>query len=277
MHFKFIETQHPLLKEYIEGFYLFDTSKSEKPLECIVFPSNHIIISAYRDTAISISPTRVHFTENKKSPFVSTITFALEKPVSGIYEDNTREITFCFNPLGFNHFIDNDLADHFKSGISFFDLFDDFETGMLELFKEQDEKILQQKAESYWISKLREKDLGLLKNVVARLQEDTEITLENIAEELGVSRQHITRLFDKHICKTPATFKKVARFRKTLQNSVQNLRAKKNLTSLTYESLFYDQSHLIKNFQSLTGMTPGKFFKGNKAFKNGNINWFFPG
>lgn len=277
MFFKFIETKHPVLKKYIEGFYLLNTIKSASTLELIAFPSNKIIISAYKATAIKMTPGRVQFTEKKDHPFASTIAFALEQPVTGIYSGNIEEITFCFNPLGFNYFIEGDLADHYKSGIRFFNYFEDFEETMQGLFNGQDEKVIQQKTENYWLSRLQKKKLALPEEIIGRLQEDTEHSIAGIAKDLGVSRQHITRLFEKHICKTPSTFKKIARFRKTLQNRVQNLRAQKNLTSLTYESLFYDQSHLIKDFQSLTGMTPKKFFSGNRSFKNGNINWFFPG
>ncbi len=275
MHFKFIETRHPVLKEYLEGFYIFDTLGDDSPPELLVFPSNHTIISAYRNTEIRVGEDQVRFTENKQHDFDATIVYTLERPVTGIYTSNIREISFCFHPLGFNYFIDKDLVHYFKAGVRSFDLFEDFEERIQVLFELQDEELLQEKAEQYWLSKLQRKELATIKNIITGIQEDTERSIDIIAQQAGMSRQHITRMFDRHIGRTPSAFRKVARFRKALQNRVQNLKAQKSLTGLTYESLFYDQSHLIKDFHSLTGMTPKQFFKGNKAFKNGNINWYF--
>lgn len=275
VYFKFIETQHPLLKEYLEGFYLFHTSGGSQKIEYLVFPSNHIIISAYSGTEINIGPDQVTFVENSSCPIRATVAYALEKPVAGTYLNEIKEITFCFHPLGFNHFIEADLIHYHRTGIHSFELFEDFEVLLQQLFEEQDEEALQQKAEGYWLEKLREKDFGLLQHIVLQILDNPDRPVEEIATSSGVSRQYIGRLFERHICKTPSAFKKIARFRRTLQNRVQNLRAQKNLTKLTYESLFYDQSHLIKDFQRLTGMTPKKFFKGNKVFKNGHINWYF--
>jgi AraC-like DNA-binding protein len=35
----------------------------------------------------------------------------------------------------------------------------------------------------------------------------------------------------------------------------------KNLTELSYENLFYDQSHFIRDFKELTKITPSVFFE----------------
>ena len=52
------------------------------------------------------------------------------------------------------------------------------------------------------------------------------------------------------------------------------LKEEKNLTVVGYEALFYDQSHMVKAFKSLTGFTPKQFFEGIEL-KNGAGNWFF--
>ena len=39
---------------------------------------------------------------------------------------------------------------------------------------------------------------------------------------------------------------------------------KKSMTQLTFDNGYYDQSHFIHDFKSLTGLTPKAFFKAGK-------------
>lgn len=52
MYFKFIRPKNELLKKYLEGFYIFETEREEDAMEYLVFPSNHTVISIYKNTAL---------------------------------------------------------------------------------------------------------------------------------------------------------------------------------------------------------------------------------
>ncbi|MGS2739939.1 AraC family transcriptional regulator [Sinomicrobium sp. M5D2P17] len=77
-----------------------------------------------------------------------------------------------------------------------------------------------------------------------------------VQEELdtGISPRQLRRLFDFYIGSTPKTFSKVVRFQNILQAkpSIQSLRGNK----LFFDAGYYDQSHFIKEFKSMYGMTP---------------------
>ncbi|MFT3980035.1 MAG: helix-turn-helix domain-containing protein [Ferruginibacter sp.] len=277
VHFRFHYTRHPRLRDLLEGFYIFETSPGNESMEYVVFPSNHIVLSIFKNTGYNIGETGIEIKESAATPFLSLLTFNVDRPTCCRYTGSVKEICFCFKPLGFNHFIDNTLKEHYREGSIPFSLSLGFENEMLALLETTDEQALQEKAEWFWLSQLKEKNLTQAEAVVQMLLQNPQTDISVIAAELSVSRQHIARLFDTHLCKTPSAFRKIARFRETLQNRVRVLRQEENLTALTYESFFYDQSHLIKDFKKLTGMSPRTFFKGNRAFENGNINWFFPG
>lgn len=269
MNFKFIDTRHSVLKKYMEGFYIFET-EPHHALEYIVFPSNHTIISVYRQTRLQFNSREIHLTAHAKNPPVAIISLALQNPVIASYKNKTREIAFCFYPLGINHFVTKNLNSLYTENIQLFNWFPDFNAFISEIINEGNSTALQNKIEAYWLAKLQAKDFSLIQKMVQQLTE-TDTHVSEIAQNLHITRQHFTRLFLKHLCKTPTQFRKIVRFRKALKN----YRETHNLTFLTYESLFYDQSHLIKDFQKLTGMPPKQFFKNNKPFNKGNINWYF--
>ncbi len=276
MYFKFINTKNENLSRYLEGFYIFQKDDTDQELQYTVFSSNHIILSIYRFADYAQEQDKVIIQENRDRPFLSLLTTTVETPLCCTYKGAVREMTFCFKPLGFNHFLDQDLRHYFQKGCIPFSPFPDFEKEMISILEEGDEKIVQERVEHYWASKFKVKEFDLLEKIIARIQQDNTTDIQEIARDMGVSRQHIVRLFDAHLCKSPSVFRKIDRFRKTLRNRVAVLKEQDNLTALTYESLFYDQSHLIRDFKSLTGMSPKKFFGGNRAFVGGRINWFFP-
>lgn len=276
VHFKFIKTKNETLARYLEGFYFFQKHASDDDLQYTVFSSNYVILSVCTDADYEIGQDRISLRGNAGSPFFSLLTIAVETPLCCSYTGAVNEITFCFRPLGFNHFLGNDLSFYFRKDSFPFMPFPDFEDTIKTILEEKDEELLQEKIEEYWLSKLQTKEFGILPKIINRIQDDHTTGIREIADELGISRQHIVRLFDAHLCKSPSVFRKIERFRKTLRNRVALLSEQDNLTSLTYESFFYDQSHLIKDFKSLTGMSPRKFFEGNRAFENGSVNWFFP-
>lgn len=276
MYFNFIRTKNEVLARYFEGFYIFQKEAADPDLQYTVFSSNHVILSIYRFADCRIDQDRVEVVEQPGNQFLSLLTIAVETPLCCAYKGAVKEMSFCFKPLGFNHFVGDELRHYFQKGCFPFLPFPDFETEMQSILQEDDEAVMQERVENYWLSKMKSKGLALLEKIVSRIQEDNTTGIQEIAKELGVSRQHIVRLFDAHLCKSPSVFRKIDRFRKTLHNRVAVLKEQDNLTALTYESFFYDQSHLIRDFKSLTGMSPRKFFEGNRAFENGWINWFFP-
>jgi len=98
-----------------------------------------------------------------------------------------------------------------------------------------------------------------------RLYDAIEIILRkdgvlNIEKDLdtGISPRQLRRLFEFYIGDTAKTFSKVVRFQNILRAkpSKQSLRENK----LFYGAGYYDQSHFIKEFKNLYGVTPGKAF-----------------
>lgn len=74
--------------------------------------------------------------------------------------------------------------------------------------------------------------------------------------DTGISQRQLRRLFEARVGGSPKRFSKVVRFQNILRQdpSLQSIRQ----TKLFYDAGYYDQSHFIKEFRELYGITPGK-------------------
>lgn len=95
---------------------------------------------------------------------------------------------------------------------------------------------------------------------VARIV-DGDMRIDELAREIGISRQHLARQFHHHVGVSPKTFARVMRFRR-LTNSLGA--SDVDWADLAAEHGFYDQSHLIADFRELAGTTPSAFHFSNR-------------
>jgi AraC-like DNA-binding protein len=105
-------------------------------------------------------------------------------------------------------------------------------------------------------------------------EEIPERSITAMCRSYGVSRQTMHQHFERYLCKTPAEFRKIIRFRKAV-HSHPFLPAEQKLTRLSVLANYFDQSHMIRDFKELTGHTPKTFFKSISRFGDGEINWLF--
>lgn len=91
----------------------------------------------------------------------------------------------------------------------------------------------------------------------AQAQGDLEVSA--LAGELGVSRQTVKHKFDQHVGISPKAFGKLCRFQALLRRVASGRKA--DWPDLARKSGYYDQAHLIREFNHFTGFSPQKFLK----------------
>lgn len=276
MQLQYFKPKNKLLARYLEGYYFLDRDRDEPAVEYFTFPNNFSIISLIADAQISFDDKSALIREKAGSDLISTLICHYKKPIRIRYEGRIREITFYFKPLGLNAFIEKPLEQYLGDSFSSFIPFEDYESAMRSILNEDNLEEQRNSVEKYWLSKCIGFENSLLQDVLSDLAEDTEeIAIEQLAAKYHTNRQNIAKQFSIHIGKTPSQFRKIQRFRKTMAENITEKRKGKNLTSLNYDSSFYDQSHLIKDFKSFTGLTPKAFFKSVSLQENATINWLF--
>lgn len=87
---------------------------------------------------------------------------------------------------------------------------------------------------------------------------DGRIAIDALADDIGISRQHLSRRFLAHVGVTPKTFARVVRFRAVLRRAQSS--PDRDWAELAAEAGYFDQSHLIADFQQFAGTTPVPFF-----------------
>ena len=95
------------------------------------------------------------------------------------------------------------------------------------------------------------------------------LTPEQLAKETCISPRQLQRSFKAVYGITPRDYIRLARI-----NTIHNymLAGNQNLSSLSYEMNFADQSHFIKEYRTFTGIAPKKFLKHRENFIVNPVN-----
>lgn len=85
--------------------------------------------------------------------------------------------------------------------------------------------------------------------------------VKKLSNLLNISNQYLERQFLEHIGISPKQFAKVIRIRSLTEFHKKQPRV--SLTDLAYNFGYFDQSHFIKDFQTVTNSSPKAFFNCN--------------
>lgn len=267
MKLEFYQPQSDLLKKYMLGYYFITPYALADKLSYYTFPNNYFIVSVNLGAKIEMDENEIVVSRTDNDIVTADFVTRYNSPLRVLYTDPVPEITFYFKPAGINHFInDAHLVVKHANGLGF-NPYPDFYPAMKSVFAIEDRSLQIAVLEKYWIAKFNLKNTRLLEAVIADLESDLSITA--IAAKHNFSRQYLNSLFVKNIGKSPSEYRKIHRFR----DVVKKRKHVKKLTSLTYESLFFDQSHMIKDFKKITSLSPHVFFKNVDTGKE-NI-WLF--
>jgi AraC-like DNA-binding protein len=96
----------------------------------------------------------------------------------------------------------------------------------------------------------------------------TENTISDIAFRHGITPRYLHKLIYQYTGLSPKSFSKINRFQQSLKLIAKNSQP---LTSIAYDCGYFDQSHFIRDFKSLTSVTPSSYIESNFP-----INQVFP-
>jgi AraC-like DNA-binding protein len=276
LEIKFFKPQNKILQQYLEGYYFMSKNENEPDIEYLTFPNNFSIISVYENTEVTFMENKVIIEGMPNNHFFSDLICHYKKPIRVHCKGKLNEITFYFKPLGLNAFLKKPLCRYTNDFFSNFVPFEDYATTMRDVLKQENRLRQCEMIEDYWFSKIIGFEHPFLKGVMDDLLTKTaeDFSIADLAGKYKTSRQNLNKHFELHLCKSPSTFKKIHRFREAMKAKM-NKKPNENLTSLGYDLLFYDQSHLIRDFKALTGLTPKTFFKNISLQEDGEVNWLF--
>lgn len=235
----------------MEGYYFMEKDEVHEPVKYLTFPANYFILSACQDIAITQDKGWIEIHRASSENIVIDFVSRCSVPTEICYAQSVNEITVYFQPLGLYHFFETEKAESLQTKIHL----SDFKAIMKDILKETDRKRQIEMLEDYWLSKFQQKTLALPYTILEDFE--SELSIEEIAVKNRITRQYLNKISKRYLGKPASEFRKIQRFRNVLISNKKS----RNLTELSYEHLFYDQSHFIKDFKELTKISPGKFFE----------------
>jgi AraC-like DNA-binding protein len=83
-------------------------------------------------------------------------------------------------------------------------------------------------------------------------------SITGLAQEIGVSRRHLAKLFRAEIGTTPKTMARILRFEHACH--LAETVPRQGWADIAYASGYADQAHLTREFRELSGLSPGDLF-----------------
>ena len=91
-------------------------------------------------------------------------------------------------------------------------------------------------------------------------------TIAEFAQSLGISQKHFIHLFKNEVGLTPKRFCRISRFQRVLQD-VQSCK-QVQWSDVAVAGGFYDQSHLINEFEAFSGISPAAYMDRRNELLN---------
>lgn len=266
--------KNELLASVIECFYFLSREVDESNTRYLTFPSVNSIWSISINSEIIKSDNIYLIKEEKHKHIYSAFVCRFKEAFCFEYQGAAQEITIYFKPLGINAFLEKPLNEYEEGIENTFLPFEDLTIFFHSIFNTIiSEKDRLERIENYFLSKYKGFEHPFLHQFLQELEEDN-YSLTELASNFNTTPKTIIKHFERHLCKTPKEYQKIIRFRKALAK-IQEQKEPLSMTELSYILNYFDQSHLIREFKSLTGYTPSYFFKNISTIGAGKINWMF--
>jgi AraC-like DNA-binding protein len=176
----------------------------------------------------------------------------------------TGMILIVFRPHGVKSFFNFPITELLNENLSLQDLANN-EAVELEdkLFNSPNNKQRVIHLENFFIKRLiPNNEFERVEHAVKIIENSKgKIKAQDIAHEVFLGIKQFERTFSKYVGVNPKKFASIIR----LQNVLQiNSKDKRTLSQIAVDNGYYDQSHFIHDFKSLTGLTPKAFFIDKK-------------
>jgi AraC-like DNA-binding protein len=89
------------------------------------------------------------------------------------------------------------------------------------------------------------------------------VSIESLAQDAGVSRRHLAKLFRAEIGTTPKTMARILRFEHA--RHMAGTVPRQSWADIAYAAGYADQAHLTREFRELSGLSPSDLMRRDRA------------
>lgn len=260
------------------AYYYFHESKDENFYKNIIYHPHYLVaLNVYNNVRIQWDENGRTYVPAKRDSkeVIITINNRTSKQVK--LRGAFSKIGIVFHPLGINHFIGHPLSGIINSNrVSSFEYFgEDFLNTTNRVFNEARLERKGDLLDIFFNTHFKKfEDDRVIKAVHAILNNSKTPKIQELSDNLLISRKTLLRLFKTHLCFSVEEFKSVVKFRKALAFYEEAI-IKPTLTQVAIDNQYYDQSDFINHFKSITGFNPSKFFSSINNISTNGTYWTF--
>jgi len=271
-----IQPKKTNLKKYISYYYFHQSTDSKFKKTFTFFPNYIHGLTAYRNSNIHINEKGSDVTpiNNEEIKVYYTMNYdkAIEVSLHGVF----NKIGIAFQFAGINHFIDSDLNKLYHENTYEFTHFGlEFEKILAGIFHLENLEEKRDLLDDFFVSHLKTfENQKLIECLEEIIESNGTIKVNALEEKTGIQRKTLLRNFQKHFCCSIEEYKKMVKFRNTLNYS-QSLSEFNSLTEISLYNHYYDQSDFNKQFKSITNYTPKELLSKIKKIGEEETYWVF--
>lgn len=234
---------HPLLQPWVQCYWVARQQN---------LPEQGVTETLYPDGGSSLTFT---FNENQ----LPNIEFKATQAATKVYFQQAIDaIGVRFNPGGAFALFGIEMNELFNRDDASDELkifFTDFQDQLIQHTLTHSRLLF---IETWLIKKLQQQNAapGLLQHFIPRYL-TSDANFEEIIKNESIGRRQLERKFQQEIGLSPAQLKQLHRVKKA--RYFISLNPLNSLTDVALDCGFYDQAHFIRNFQKVTGQTPGQY------------------
>jgi AraC-like DNA-binding protein len=257
-----VKPKSELISKYISYYYFHDSDAADFRKKFVFFPHFKHGFTVYKEG----------------DSFRTLYTMNYDRQISVELKGVFQKLGVAFHPLGLNHFVSEPVSELYDPASFQFpywnpDIFPDLEAIYQTEDPNRKRDLLDQLFEKQF---LPNPDLEIVGQAVTHIFNTFgTIQVDELSAKIGVSRKTLLRHFRKHLGCSIESYKKVVKFRTSIQAAGNQ--GLKNLTEVSLYSLYYDQSDFTNRFKELTGQTPTTFFASISQMGDEDIFWKFDG
>ena len=179
------------------------------------------------------------------------------------YQGRFEQVGIVFKPFGAFHLVNCPMSE-FLNSIVALDLVDKYKfQQVFETMADTDNLPQRLSIVNAWLEKIfaGKKIETFIPHVTSLLHDNEEISVSELADNIGKTQQHIGRSFNKYTGINPKKLQRIFRFQKVLQTL--SFRQRLALTDTAYQFNYFDQPHFNNEVKSFSGFTPSQIIKQN--------------
>lgn len=262
--FETFKPQHPVIAQHVDYYYL-DIKPENEVTEFDCFPHHNNTISLYKSHRRASNRDMIF--DPQAAPF-QIFTPVRDKVLKVRQIGIVHRLVLVFKVLGIHQFYRNlSFADYIMD-FSFFT-----EQELSQLFETTDLNAVRDLLDDCLLKRYQVYENAIIeKGVEYVFKNYEEFSVEQLAQELNISRRHLNRLFKAHFGVSIKRFHRIILLRKLLEMKLFENPAQ-SFTRLAYELNYADQAHLNKAFKDLTQNSPNQFLKKGTLLGNEDTFW----